>query len=70
MKTPVFSASGYGMFMKDDGGKYVFTEFDENGNDLARKLLEFTTKVEDMKIVVRGNKGPAIIQVESIAEVE
>ena len=70
MKTLPCSSSGYGILIKDDAGKYVFTEFDQNGNDLAKQLLESTNKLDDIKIVVRGRKGPDILQVESITERE
>ena len=70
MKTPPCSSSGYGILTKEEAGKYVFTEFDQNGNDLAKQLLESTNKLDDIKIDVRGRKGPDILQVESITERE
>jgi hypothetical protein len=70
MKTLPCASSGYGILIKNEAGNYVFLEFDQNGNDLAKQLLESTNKVDDIKIEVKGRKGPDILQVESLTEGE
>jgi len=70
MKTPSCMASGYGILMKNKSGKYVFTKFDPKGTDLAKKILESTKKMDNMKIKVMGMKSKNMIQVESITELD
>ena len=70
MKMPACMASGYGILMKNKSGKYVFTKFDPKGTDLAKKILESTKKMDNMKIKVMGMKSKNMIQVESITELD
>ena len=69
MKMPGCAASGYGVLVKDEkGGKYVFHKFDENGNEIAEKLLNTTKRTDNMHIKVKGSMSTDEIKVETIVE--
>ena len=64
-------ASGYGVIIRNkETGKYNFYKFDEKGDEIAKKLLEVTKKIDNLLIKVRGtmDKETEIIKVKSIVE--
>jgi hypothetical protein len=69
MKTPVCILSGFGLAILQDGGKYKFYCFDENGCELALQNIVYVTKKEDNLLVeVRGKMEGDTIAVTSIQE--
>jgi len=70
MKNPGCMSSGFGILIKAKSGKYVFTKFDQKGNDMAKKILEATKRTDNMKIKVMGTKSKGMIKVKSITELE
>ena len=48
--------SGYGIFVKDDAGKYAFLKFDDKGTTLAKGLLDQTDRDDDMRVKVTGKQ--------------
>lgn len=71
LKKPSCMASGYGVILRNkETGKYNFYKFDEKGDEIAKKLLEVTKKIDNMLIKVRGtmDKETERIKVKSIVE--
>ncbi|MBF0526678.1 MAG: hypothetical protein HQK56_16460 [Deltaproteobacteria bacterium] len=59
MKMASCIASGYGMFIKNDQGNYVFHKFDQKGSDMAKtKILDVTKKTDNILIEVKGKLQP------------
>lgn len=61
-------ASGYGVSVKQDDGKYKFYKFDDKGHDLAKDLLSKTTKEKGIEVVVKGTLEGDSIKVSTISE--
>ena len=57
--------SGYGVM--SDGQWYPF---DAKGNELAKAIIEKTTKKDNIKVTVEGLKHEGTVMVQSITEVE
>ena len=72
MQAPQCAASGYGIFIKDKDGKYVFHEFDKKGSDMAKKkIIDATKKKEGIEVVVKGDLQPdSLLKVKSIKMVK
>ena len=70
LKKPSSMDSGYGvMLWNKETGEYNFYKFDEKGNEIVRKLLETTKKIDNMQIKVSGTINKRlIIKVKSIEE--
>jgi hypothetical protein len=58
MKTPGCMDSGFGMFIKNDKGVYVYHKFDSKGSDLAKFAIKKTPQKKDVKVVVKGKMEP------------
>lgn len=61
-------ASGYGIAVKQDDGKYKFYNFDQNGHGLAKEYLGKTTKSNNFRIAVNGTVDGDLIKVASISD--
>ena len=68
LKMPSCEASGYGIYMKDSGGKYAFMKFDSKGNDLAKAYLKKTKRKDGLIVDVTGTAEGNIYKVEKISE--
>jgi hypothetical protein len=68
MQAPQCAASGYGIFIKDKEGKYVFHKFDNKGSDMAKKkIIDSTKKKEGIMVAVKGDlQADGSIKIKSI----
>ena len=52
---PACTASGFGIFVKAQGGRYQFLKFDQRGSELALKAIVFkTAKSDHLSVEVTG----------------
>jgi hypothetical protein len=70
MKAEACAASGYGIFLKEKNGMYVFHKFDAKGSEMAKKdIVNVAKKKDNIKIKVKGALQPdGTIMVKSIKE--
>lgn len=70
MKAQPCMTSGYGIFIKEKSGKYMFHKFDKAGSDMALKnIIEKSKKTDNIEIVVKGNlMKDGSVKVKSIKE--
>lgn len=48
---------GYGVNVKQDDGTYKFYKFDENGQELAKDIIEYSTSTSYIRLTVKGIDG-------------
>jgi hypothetical protein len=65
---PECAASGYGVSVKQSDGKYKFYKFDENGQKLAKEILNKTTKANGIVILAKGILEGQTLKVTSLVE--
>jgi hypothetical protein len=72
MQAPQCAATGYGIFIKDKEGKYVFHKFDSKGSDMAKKkVIDAAKKKEGIAIAVKGDlQADGLLKVKSIKMVK
>ncbi|OPY58385.1 MAG: Endo-1,4-beta-xylanase A precursor [Pelotomaculum sp. PtaU1.Bin035] len=61
-------ASGYGVAVKRSDGTYEFYQFDADGHNQAKEILNQTAKSSNIIIVVNGVLDGEVIKVSSISE--
>ena len=64
----VCAASGYGISIKQDDGKYKFYKFDDKGQELAKDIIEKSTKEKAIPIEVNGKLDEDTLRVSKISE--
>ena len=70
LQMPPCVASGHGIFIQGQGGKYAFTPFDKQGSDLAKaQIVDKTKKTDNLLITVKGEVKDGVLTVESLSEV-
>jgi hypothetical protein len=71
MKADACAASGYGIFLKEKYGMYVFHKFDAYGSEMAKKDIVDVSKIKDnIKIKVKGElQADGTMTVKSLKQV-
>ncbi|MBC2580406.1 hypothetical protein [Clostridium sp. DJ247] len=65
---PSCAASGYGIDIKQAYRSYKFFKFDDIGYNLAKDILNKTTRAENLAVIVTGILEGDIIKVSSVSE--
>jgi len=68
LQMAVCAASGYGIAVKQADGTYKFYQFDADGHNQAKEILNQTAKPSNITITVNGVLDGEIIKVSSISE--
>ena len=65
---PECAASGYGISVKQEDGKYRFFKFDANGQKLANEILVKTNQKSGIVLIAKGVLEGEILKVASLTE--
>ena len=65
---PPCIASGYGIYVRKDGGGYEYYKFDKKGSTLAENYLKKTTKQDRIGVEVTGTMKGDTIRVKTLSE--
>jgi hypothetical protein len=65
---PPCIASGYGIYMQENGGGFAYYKFDKKGSSLAEKYLKKTTKQDRIGVEVTGTMKGDTIRVKTLSE--
>jgi uncharacterized protein YxeA len=68
LKMEKCEASGYGIAVNQQDGKYKFYKFDANGHKLTKEIINKTDKTEKLTIVVKGKLEGETLKISKIQE--
>lgn len=68
LKMKACEASGYGVAVKQSNGKYIFYQFDDKGHKIAKKILQSTSKENNIVVIAKGEVAGDIIQISELTE--